>query len=222
MSFVIRKKIREKEKSRSERGIHRRGGSSWKRLQDISRSTHEVLYELADERGLDIKDIYASENIDLELWGNIFDESQKEKVEQNPEAADFLLLSSIYKYWAKECLNQLSETIEENEKNEPLEEALKIIDWYQKLIRIKIQKALYDYHFHSIEISNTAPNYNGSAKMALIGMERSIENWKIIQPLCPAYQKDISHLLVMLEQLRCDTDKFFPKARTFVRPGLDD
>ena len=56
-------------------------------------------------------------------------------------------------------------------------------------------------------------------KWLLSGVERSIENWKIIQPLCPAYQKEISHLLVVLEQLRSDADEYFPKARTFVRPG---
>lgn len=56
--------------------------------------------------------------------------------------------------------------------------------------------------------------------MALIGVERSIENWKIIQPLCPAYQKEISHLLVVLEQLRSDADEYFPKCQDIRTPRV--
>ena len=90
------------------------------------------------------------------------------------------------------------------------------------MIQAKIRRALYGYHYHTANKSKTTEDYNGSAKVALIGVERSIENWKIIQPLCPAYQKEISHLLVGLEQLRSDADEDFPKARTFVRPGFDN
>ena len=107
-------------------------------------------------------------------------------------------------------------------KNELLEEALEVVGWYPDLIQAKIRRALYGYHYHTANKSKTTEDYNGSAKVALIGVERSIENWKIIQPLCSAYQKEISHLLVVLEQLRSDADEYFPKARTFVRPGFDN
>ena len=110
----------------------------------------------------------------------------------------------------------------DKEKNELLEEALEVVGWYPDLIQAKIRRALYGYHYHTANKSKTTEDYNGSAKVALIGVERSIENWKIIQPLCPAYQKEISHLLVVLEQLRSDADEYFPKARTFVRPGFDN
>ena len=199
MSFVMGKKIEEK------------GGFNF-----------EVLHELAEERGLDVEDIYASENIDREFWGEDYEGTPREQVYQKLESSDLLRICSIYEYWADKCLEQLYEIINDKEKNELLEEALEVVGWYPDLIQAKIRRALYGYHYHTANKSKTTEDYNGSAKVALIGVERSIENWKIIQPLCPAYQKEISHLLVVLEQLRSDADEYFPKARTFVRPGFDN
>lgn len=177
---------------------------------------------MAEERGLDVEDIYASENIDREFWGEDYEGTPREQVYQKLESSDLLRICSIYEYWADKCLEQLYEIINDKEKNELLEEALEVVGWYPDLIQAKIRRALYGYHYHTANKSKTTEDYNGSAKVALIGVERSIENWKIIQPLCPAYQKEISHLLVVLEQLRSDADEYFPKARTFVRPGFDN
>ena len=155
-------------------------------------------------------------------WGEDYEGTPREQVYQKLESSDLLRICSIYEYWADKCLEQLYEIINDKEKNELLEEALEVVGWYPDLIQAKIRRALYGYHYHTANKSKTTEDYNGSAKVALIGVERSIENWKIIQPLCPAYQKEISHLLVVLEQLRSDADEYFPKARTFVRPGFDN
>ena len=222
MSFVMGKKIEEKGGFNFEREVHREDESIWARLKEVFESTYEVLHELAEERGLDVEDIYASENIDREFWGEDFEGTQREQVYQKLESSDLLRICSIYEHWADKCLEQLYEIINDKEKNDPLEEALEVVGWYPDLIQAKIRRALYGYHYHTADKSKTTEDYNGSAKVALIGVERSIENWKIIQPLCPAYQKEISHLLVVLEQLRSDADEYFPKARTFVRPGFDN
>ena len=204
MSFVMGKKIEEKGGFNFEREGHREDESIWARLKEVFESTYEVLHELAEERGLNVEDIYASENIDREFWGEDYEGTPREQVYQKLESSDLLRICSIYEYWADKCLEQLYEIINDKEKNELLEEALEVVGWYPA------------------NKSKTTEDYNGSAKVALIGVERSIENWKIIQPLCPAYQKEISHLLVVLEQLRSDADEYFPKARTFVRPGFDN
>ena len=222
MSFVMGKKIEQKGGFNFEREGHREDESIWTRLKEVFESTYEVLHELAEERGLNVEDIYASENIDREFWGEDYEGTPREQVYQKLESSDLLRICSIYEYWADKCLEQLYEIINDKEKNELLEEALEVVGWYPDLIQAKIRRALYGYHYHTANKSKTTEDYNGSAKVALIGVERSIENWKIIQPLCPAYQKEISHLLVVLEQLRSDADEYFPKARTFVRPGFDN
>ena len=67
MSFVMGKKIEEKGGFNFEREGHREDESIWARLKEVFESTYEVLHELAEERGLNVEDIYASENIDREL-----------------------------------------------------------------------------------------------------------------------------------------------------------
>ena len=213
MSFVMGKKIEEKGGFNFEREGHREDESIWARLKEVFESTYEVLHELAEERGLDVEDIYASENIDREFWGEDYEGTPREQVYQKLESSDLLRICSIYEYWADKCLEQLYEIINDKEKR-------KLANNDENLARNR--RALYGYHYHTANKSKTTEDYNGSAKVALIGVERSIENWKIIQPLCPAYQKEISHLLVVLEQLRSDADEYFPKARTFVRPGFDN
>ena len=54
------KKIEEKGGFNFEREGHREDESIWARLKEVFESTYEVLHELAEERGLDVEDIYAS------------------------------------------------------------------------------------------------------------------------------------------------------------------
>jgi hypothetical protein len=63
---------------------------------------------------------------------------------------------------------------------------------------------------------------DGSAKIALIGMDRSIAAWAVILKSMPEQEKVILDFLVRLERLRRETERTFPKARAFVRPGFDE
>jgi hypothetical protein len=62
---------------------------------------------------------------------------------------------------------------------------------------------------------------DGSAKVALIGLDRSIAAWGEIRNLFPHRDHDILDILVNLEQLRRNVEKAFPEARAFIRPGFD-
>ena len=112
MSFVMGKKIEEKGGFNFEREGHREDESIWARLKEVFESTYEVLHELAEERGLDVEDIYASENIDREFWGEDYEGTPREQVYQKLESSDLLRICSIYEYWADKCpsdfgLNQI-------------------------------------------------------------------------------------------------------------------
>ena len=60
--------------------------SIWARLKEVFESTYEVLHELAEERGLNVEDIYASENIDREFWGEDYEGTPREQVYQKLES----------------------------------------------------------------------------------------------------------------------------------------
>jgi|GEM_PF-969740 len=63
---------------------------------------------------------------------------------------------------------------------------------------------------------------NGSAKVALIGMDRSIAAWTRLRPHLPDRADELLDVLVMIDRLRRATEAQFPEARSFYRPGFDD
>lgn len=63
---------------------------------------------------------------------------------------------------------------------------------------------------------------NGSAKVALIGIDRSIGAWGEMRNYLPDKDDRILTILLHLDRLRRKVEQFFPEAREFVRPGFDE
>ena len=63
---------------------------------------------------------------------------------------------------------------------------------------------------------------NGSAKVALVAMDRSIAAWRSLQLSLPDKSETIKPMLVELSSLRVSVEARFPRARDFIRPGLDE
>ena len=63
---------------------------------------------------------------------------------------------------------------------------------------------------------------NGSAKVALVAMDRSIAAWRSLQISLPDKSETIKPMLVELSGLRLSVEARFPRARDFIRPGLDE
>ena len=62
---------------------------------------------------------------------------------------------------------------------------------------------------------------DGSAKVALIGVDRSIGAWVRLRDHFPEKEDAILDVLVLLDRIRKRTESDFPGARSFVRPGFD-
>ena len=63
---------------------------------------------------------------------------------------------------------------------------------------------------------------DGSAKVALIGLDRSISAWMALRDFLPERKDDLIDVLVQLDRLRRQIESDFPQARSFVRPGFDE
>jgi hypothetical protein len=101
-------------------------------------------------------------------------------------------------------------------------EAVEVVRWYQHLIYVKLMRAIRGELDERLEILDEFPkDSDGSAKVALIGLDRSIAGWGEIRNLFPHRDNDILDILVHLEQLRRKAEKAFPEARAFIRPGFD-
>ena len=63
---------------------------------------------------------------------------------------------------------------------------------------------------------------NGSAKVALIGVEKSIDAWGTLLKYFPETEDNILEILVLLETIKKDILNEFPNVNNFLRPGFDD
>ena len=100
-------------------------------------------------------------------------------------------------------------------------DSLDTISWYHFFIYSKIRRALSGY-FELEEDEYAAYDMNGTAKIALIGIDQSIEAFKFLKRHLKSHQTTIAGLTKQLTALRYETEELFPDARSFIRPGLDE
>jgi len=104
-----------------------------------------------------------------------------------------------------------------------LEEALEVIRWYQYQINIKLMRAIESKKREdSLELNDFPKDSDGSAKVALLGIDRSISSWNELLKYLPEQKERILNLSVHLNRLRKRVESEFPNARDFIRPGFDE
>jgi hypothetical protein len=100
-----------------------------------------------------------------------------------------------------------------------VESPLGVISWFQILIAAKIYRACISHCQAADDMPALRDDAHGAAKVALIGIERSMEAFNEL-----GRSRDdprIGALLEILAALRIGVDLKFPDAREFIRPGLD-
>jgi hypothetical protein len=95
-----------------------------------------------------------------------------------------------------------------------------IVGWFHSLIPAKVHRALvglaegWDF--------DGPPDHDGSAKVALIGIDRSHEACLDAIECKLAPLDEMRPLIEDLEWLRRELERVFPRARAFVRPAFDE
>jgi hypothetical protein len=79
-----------------------------------------------------------------------------------------------------------------------------------------------DVEYDEIMAKTSRMDANGSAKVALVAMDRSIAAWRSLQISLPDKSETIKPMLIELGGLRASVEARFPRARDFIRPGLDE
>ncbi len=100
-------------------------------------------------------------------------------------------------------------------------DACEVIRWYQHQIAVKFTRALSSEGEREI-LDDEAMRTDslGSAKVALLGIDRSVAAWAILREAFAEQGDEILDVLVDLDRLRRGR-KPLPGRRAFVRPGLD-
>lgn len=218
ISFVMGKRMEERGEFGGELG-EMKSDEMWKRLKSIFESAYEVLQELAEERGMKVKDICIAEQIDKDFWiGGGIPVFRKDKLYSRTEDSDVLRICRIYEYWADRCLENMLKLADK--AKEVSADDLEIVNWYVDLMYMKMRQSLYAYTVYQEE-GGSMDECNGLTKVALIAIERSVAGWRNIRESYAGDTAEIGHLLVILEQLRTDIERHFPDAREFQRPGFE-
>lgn len=64
-------------------------------------------------------------------------------------------------------------------------------------------------------------DHDGSAKIAIIAIDRSIEAWSELFTILPEEEDHFLKVLSMLERIKKSAIGEFPLATSFMRPGFD-
>ena len=180
----------------------------WRKLTAIFQETRELIVVWAGEAGVDLNG--APDN----------DDTRHKRKRQLVDNHPLTKAGKKYANAASDWLREFDQTVEVSD----LEDAREVIQWYQYQIAVKTMRALSGRKEElegDPEIADFPKDSDGSAKVALIGIDRSIAAWRMMQLSLPDRVESIVPMMLQLERLRQRVEKSFPQARDFVRPGFD-
>jgi hypothetical protein len=202
----------------------------WQSLSEIFKVTRELLEESAEEMGIDL------DSIDLEEASR--DEGIKDKIAKNHSccraAKDYYKM--VDDFFESEYIPSLHvvdksegqiapelQKIDNLDGPATLDELVEIIYWYHHFIYVKLMRSVRGALEDKSEILEEFPkDSDGSAKVALIGIDRSMAAWGHMHKHFPAHRDQILSIIKHLDSLRQRVEIVFPEARNFVRPGFDE
>jgi len=201
----------------------------WQKLTEMFQITLDLLKETVEREGIDLDSLDIQELAEEEMFNEEVAENHEccRAAKVYGEIADDWFDSARDLFGQKEDepdLNMLPEMpyVSPVWEGASFEEAVQVVRWYQDQIYVKLMRAIRGHLEEKPEILDEFANdSDGSAKVALIAMDRSIAAWGEIRNHCPLRDNDILDLLVHLDRLRRRVEKVFPAAREFIRPGFD-
>ena len=201
----------------------------WDKLHGLFAATLEMVRDKAQELGIDLNAIDREEAA-----------RQEKQVHQRAQTQPYSKAAMKYlkqvEAWFRSHEGLLEDKSDELQMQaeadipgtHPAEEAvsirdcLEVIRWYQHQIYVKLCRAATGIIRGELEDIEYSPeDANGSAKVALIGVDRSTEAWAGLLPHFPDQEHEILDLLARLQRLRRQVETAFPQALAFLRPGFD-
>jgi hypothetical protein len=103
----------------------------------------------------------------------------------------------------------------------PNDDPYSIIQWYSHFIPAKVHRALRGLHEFD-GCRDYPPDHEGSAKVALIAIDHSMQAWVDAQSIGRVSSEVAVPFVEALHQISVDLEELIPRAREFVRPGFDE
>lgn len=210
--YIKRCRVGLMELARMEDGDDIEGDDLWLELSAMFEATFEMIAKDAKKFGIDLNDI-STENVrekktelnDIEKKAKSYSRSAHKWLEEN-----------------NECFQKMQNVEFENDPFSIPDffEALEVIRYYLFFIEVKTRRAFFDIE----EIADEDPiqnDNNGTAKIAIIAIDRSIEAYTVLFYRFKDHEEQILKYLKQLANLKEDLISVFPYVMKFVRPGFD-
>ncbi len=195
----------------------------WQKLSEILQLTLDMLEETSMKKGIDLNSLDLKTETEEKM-------TRKENIEEDKCCTSAKAYGEMVENWfnsSSQLFNQKQDELNlkaelEIPNGNPIEEAngikdaIDIIRWYQYQIYSKLIRAVKG------DSNELQEDSDGSAKVALIAINRSIAAWGEIHRHFPECEDETLDLLVHLDRLRIKVEKICPKARGFIRPGFDE
>lgn len=97
-----------------------------------------------------------------------------------------------------------------------------VIAWFHMMIHVKAMRALRGLAQDDPSDRDWPPDHDGSAKVALIGIDQSHTAWLDLVSVGVVSASEAAPFLEDLVWLRAALERTFPRARSFVRPAFDE
>ena len=202
----------------------------WQKLYEIFQLTLEMVKEDAEKHGIDLAtlDLQAAAEDERQLEDDAHDHKCVRAAEKYSKMVEEWFDSNIGLFDQKEDDLNMQASLDlpgtdSFAEADGLNDTVEIIRWHQYQIYVKLMRAVEGKLEEAQEVLKDYPkDSEGSAKVALIGLDRSIAAWGAVSDHFPNEEDSIFDLLVYQERLRRKTEEAFPNARSFVRPGFDE
>ena len=202
----------------------------WEKLNETLNDALVLVKEMAEEKGIDLDSIAAE-----------LDEKDRFYDEDNTVVHILLHMSKSYiamvdqwfepyediaNHWTDDPgLDSAANSvpIPSEEETMAFKDAVEVVRWYQYQIHVKLKRALNSAQDEKTsDLDDFPKDSDGSAKVALIGIDRSISAWGKILKIFPDQEEESLSIATYLNRLVDRVEKEFPEGRSFIRPGFDE
>ncbi|MDO9255838.1 MAG: hypothetical protein Q7U54_10030 [Bacteroidales bacterium] len=184
----------------------------WKHMSMVFQATYEMIAESAQEMGINLSES------SIEYEQPVHHESTAEKT---AKSYGLRLLKWLEKN--EELFVQKTEvfSMTNEEQLVTFKDAIEVIQWYSLFISVKIHRATLTPYAFDDEETDRYDN-NGSAKIAMIAISRSLEAFAFLYNHLHELEDDVLGFLADLSKVQRMMKRKFPDAMNFKRPGFDD
>jgi hypothetical protein len=199
----------------------------WDKLHETLESTREMIEDEAEETDFDLDEEELQQSIREQ-------EEVHDAAQAQPYSQTAMRYIDIVDGWLKSNEGLVGDKSDESKSSLPadlpsvgpgdaasMRDCLEVILWYQRQIYVKLCRAASGtIRAEGDELDYMQEDADGSAKVALIGIERSMGAWATLLGRFPDHE-DILFALGTLKRLLRQVEAAFPNARSFRRPGFD-